>query len=55
MKELFLGLFFAFEKLDIVDQQHVDVPVTVAKLDGLVVLDRDMNSLGTARDARCSR
>ena len=52
VKELFLGLFLAFEKLDIVDQQYVDVPIAVAELDRLIVLDRDDEFVGEllARD-----
>jgi len=46
VKELFLGLFLAFEKLDIVDQQYVDVPIAVAELDRLIVLDRDDEFVG---------
>jgi hypothetical protein len=46
VEELLLGLFFALEELDVVDQENVDVPVAIAELDRLVVLDRDDEFVG---------
>jgi len=52
VEELFLSLFLAFEKLDVVDQKDVDVTVTVSEVVGLVVLDRvdELVGEGLARD-----
>ncbi len=45
MKELLFGLF-AFEELDVVDQEHVGMAVFVAKFERLIVLDRDDELVG---------
>ena len=46
------GLLLALEELDVVDQEHVNVPIFIAELDGLIVLDRDDELVGEllARD-----
>ena len=40
MEELFLGPFFPGQELNVVDHQHVDVPVALAEVRHLVVPDR---------------
>ncbi len=65
VEELFLRRFFACEELNVVDQQHVDLAVAVAKLGRAVVLQRDDELVGEllagevhdvgVRDCRSSR
>ena len=52
VEEFLLGLLLALEELDVVDQEHVDVSVFVAELNGLIVLDRHDELVGEllARD-----
>ena len=40
VEELFLRLLFAFQELDVVDQQHIDIAITPAELDPFVLADR---------------
>ncbi len=46
VEELFLRRFFAGEKLDVVDQQNVDLAIAIAKLRRPVVLQRDDELVG---------
>ena len=46
VKELFLRRLFAGQKLNVVDQQHVDLTVAIAKLRRAVVLQRDNELVG---------
>ncbi len=52
MEELFLRRLFAGEKLNVVDQQHVDLAIAIAKLRRAIVLQRDDELVGEllARD-----
>jgi hypothetical protein len=45
MEELFLGLFLAFQELDVVDQQHVDVAISAPEIAPLFWLIALMKSL----------
>jgi hypothetical protein len=40
VKKFFLNAFFAREKLDVINQQHIGLPIFFAKADKLVVLQR---------------
>ena len=46
VEELFLRRLFAGKKLDVVDEQHVDLTVAIAKLRRAVVLQRDDELVG---------
>ena len=45
VEELFLGLFLAFQELDVVDQQHVHVAITAPEVGSLFWLIALMKSL----------